>query len=150
MPFTRFLWYDVKTFLAGDVLPKVDIATMLNSLEARSPFLDHKVVEFAFSLPTSIKRPRLKSGKYLIKKTFADLLPEGHFDRPKMGFSPPLAKWLRSTLREWCGDQLGTSACSDYLKAEQLQCLFKEHQDGADHSKILWLSAVFCHWASRR
>lgn len=149
-PFTRFLWYDVKTFLAGDVLPKVDIATMLNSLEARSPFLDHKVVEFAFSLPTSIKRPRLKSGKHLIKKTFADLLPEGHFDRPKMGFSPPLAKWLRTTLRSWCGDQLRTVACREYLNSAYLDRLFQEHQNGADHSKILWLSAVFCHWASHR
>jgi asparagine synthase (glutamine-hydrolysing) len=146
--FTRFLWYDVKTFLAGDVLPKVDIATMLNSLEARSPFLDHKVVEFAFSLPTSIKRPRLKSGKHLIKKAFAGLLPEGHFDRPKMGFSPPLAKWLRTTLRQWCGDQLHSGGCREHLQAEYLQRLFDEHQKGADHSKVLWLSAVFAHWAS--
>ena len=149
-PFTRFLWYDVKTFLAGDVLPKVDIATMLNSLEARSPFLDHKVVEFAFSLPTSIKRPRLKSGKHLIKKTFAGLLPDGHFDRPKMGFSPPLAKWLRTTLRSWCGDQLRTTACREHLNSDHLDRLFQEHQNGADHSKILWLSAVFCHWVSHR
>ncbi len=148
--FTRFLWYDVKTFLAGDVLPKVDIATMLNSLEARSPFLDHKVVEFAFSLPTAIKRPRLKSGKHLIKKAFADLLPEGHFERPKMGFSPPLAKWLRGTLRSWCGDQLSTAACREYLNADHLHRLFREHENGADHSKMLWLSAVFCHWASNR
>jgi asparagine synthase (glutamine-hydrolysing) len=148
--FTRFLWYDVKTFLAGDVLPKVDIATMLNSLEARSPFLDHKVVEFAFSLPTSIKRPRLKSGKHLIKKTFADLLPDGHFDRPKMGFSPPLAKWLRTTLRQWCGDQLHTAACREYLDSDHLDLLFHEHQNGSDHSKVLWLSAVFSHWAASK
>jgi asparagine synthase (glutamine-hydrolysing) len=145
----RFLFYDMQTFLSGDVLPKVDIATMMNSIEARSPFLDHGLIEFAFSLPTSLRRRNLKDGKYLLKKTFASLLPSGHFARPKMGFSPPLARWLRDLLRDWCGDRLAGQACRDWLNQALLRRLFAEHQNGADHSRKLWLAAIFCEWAEQ-
>ncbi|MDH3513560.1 MAG: asparagine synthase (glutamine-hydrolyzing), partial [Gammaproteobacteria bacterium] len=80
---TRFLYYEMNTFLAGDVLPKVDIATMLNSIEARSPFLDHRLMEFIFSLPMRYKLKGLRQSKWLLKETFKDLLPPGFFDRPK-------------------------------------------------------------------
>jgi asparagine synthase (glutamine-hydrolysing) len=143
----RFLFYDLNTFLASDVLPKVDIATMMNSLEARSPFLDQQVVEFAFSLTPDLRRPRLKEGKSLVKETIADLLPPGHFNRPKMGFSPPLASWLRTLLRDWCGDLLSSGVCKAWLNQSLLQQWFGEHQQGCDHSRRLWTAAVFCQWA---
>ncbi len=146
----RFLFYDVNTFLTGDVLPKVDIATMMNSLEARSPFLDQRVIEFAFSLPAELRRPRVKDGKSLLKKTFAPLLPPGHFERPKMGFSPPLKSWLQTLLRDWCGDRLAGGACRQLLNQPRLKKLFEEHQAGRDHSRTLWTAAVFCEWAEQQ
>ena len=146
---TRFLYYDVNTFLSSGVLAKVDITSMMNSLEVRSPFLDPKVVEFAFSLPLRFKVRNFTTGKWLLRRAFAELLPPGHFDRPKMGFSPPLNIWLRTHLKEWCGDLLASESCRHHLNQPLLQRLFKEHQNGADHGKTLWLSAIFCEWSQQ-
>lgn len=146
----RFLFYDMNTFLTGDVLTKVDIATMMNSLEARSPFLDQRVIEFAFSLTPNLRRPRLKDGKTLLKETFASMLPPGHFDRPKMGFSPPLAGWLRTLLKDWCGDLISGNVCNNWLDQSLLQKWFTEHQQGKDRSRRLWTAAIFCEWAGQR
>jgi asparagine synthase (glutamine-hydrolysing) len=145
----RFLFFDMNTFLMGDVLPKVDIATMMNSLEARSPFLDHRVIEFAFSLTPELRRPKLKDGKSLLKKTFASLLPPGHFDRPKMGFSPPLGTWLRTLLKDWCGDLLASATCKEWLNRPLMERWFIEHQQGKDRARRLWTAAIFCEWAQQ-
>jgi asparagine synthase (glutamine-hydrolysing) len=146
---TDFLYYDVKTFLANDVLPKVDIATMLNSVEARSPFLDHRVVEFVLSLPREYKLRGFHGNKYLLKETFADLLPAGLFQRPKMGFTPPMETWLRTLLKEWCADQLSSDVARRVFNHADLMRRYQEHQAGANHARVLWMSAVFCQWANQ-
>src|SRR5205814_3088599 len=81
----RILSVDVQTYLPGDLLVKMDIATMAHSLEARSPFLDHEFMELAASLPSAMKLHG-RTTKYLLKRALADVLPAGILDRPKMGF----------------------------------------------------------------
>ena len=87
---------DLLTYLPGDLLVKVDLASMAHSLECRSPFLDHRVVELALSLPINHKL-RLRGGrsKVVLKTAFADLIPPAILTRPKMGFGVPLDRWFR-------------------------------------------------------
>jgi len=83
----RYLYLDLTTYLPEDILFKVDIASMANSLECRSPFLDHKLIEFAASLPGRYKLSPAGRHKHILKAAFADWLPRGFMDRPKKGFS---------------------------------------------------------------
>src|SRR5690606_32697444 len=96
---TRTTCADVLTYLPFDILKKVDIASMAYSLEARSPFLDHHVVELASRMPISLK---LKNGrgKVILTETFADLLPASIQTRSKMGFGVPLTPWFRNELKD--------------------------------------------------
>jgi asparagine synthase (glutamine-hydrolysing) len=131
---------DVKSYLPFDLLTKVDIASMANSLEARSPFLDHVVMEFAAQLPAHFKLHGRQS-KYLLKKTFADLLPAENIRRRKMGFGVPMAKWLRTSSRELLQDTLLSNRARErgYFKPERVDHLMQEHvAERADHSFQLW------------
>ncbi len=94
---------DVNNYLPDDLLVKMDVATMAHSLEGRSPFLDHKLMEFAASLPVNLK---IRNGvsKYLLKAAFRKVLPDEILDRPKMGFGVPLGRWLRGNLKEMLVD----------------------------------------------
>ena len=96
----RYLNLDLTTYLPEDILFKVDAASMAVSLECRSPFLDHKLIEFAASLPGQFKLSRAGRHKHILKEAFADWLPRGFMDRPKKGFSVPLARWLREDLAD--------------------------------------------------
>ncbi len=131
---------DVQSYLPFDLLVKVDITSMANSLEARSPFLDHEVMEFAARLPVSLK---LRGGqlKYLLKRTFADLLPIENVKRRKMGFGIPLGAWLRGELRELTTDTLLSTRAMQrgYFQRSALERLLNEHKQAmADHSFQLW------------
>ena len=131
---------DIKSYLPYDLLTKVDIASMANSLEARSPFLDHVVMEFAAQLPTHLKLHGRQS-KYLLKKTFADLLPTENVRRRKMGFGVPIAKWLRTSSRELLQDTLLSHRARErgYFKPDRVDYLVREHvAEKADHSFQLW------------
>ena len=131
---------DIKSYLPYDLLTKVDIASMANSLEARSPFLDHVVMEFAAQLPTHLKLHGRQS-KYLLKKTFSDLLPTENVRRRKMGFGVPIAKWLRTSLRELLQDALLSHRARErgYFKPDRVDHLVREHvAEKADHSFQLW------------
>ena len=131
---------DIKSYLPYDLLTKVDIASMANGLEARSPFLDHVVMEFAARLPTHFKLHRRQS-KYLLKKTFADLLPTENVRRRKMGFGVPIAKWLRTSSRELLQDTLLSHRARErgYFKPDRVDHLVREHvAERADHSFQLW------------
>ena len=131
---------DIKSYLPYDLLTKVDIASMANSLEARSPFLDHVVMEFAAQLPAHLKLHGRQS-KYLLKKTFADLLPTENVRRRKMGFGVPIAKWLRTSSRELLQDTLLSHRAKErgYFKSNQVDHLVREHvAERADHSFQLW------------
>src|SRR5882724_6073716 len=91
---------DQMTYLPNDLLVKVDIASMANSLEARSPFLDHKVIEFAASLPESLKMRRFET-KSLLKKVAARLVPKEVVYRRKMGFGVPVGNWFRGEMKDF-------------------------------------------------
>ena len=131
---------DIKSYLPYDLLTKVDIASMANSLEARSPFLDHVVMEFAAQLPAHLKL-RGRQPKYLLRKTFADLLPTENVRRRKMGFGVPIARWLRTSSRELLQDTLLSNRAKErgYFKPDKVDHLVREHVAGrTDHSFQLW------------
>ena len=138
---------DVRTYLPGDLLVKMDIATMANSLEARSPLLDHHVMEFAASLPASMKI-RGRSGKWLLKQVGRGWLPDAVLDRPKMGFGVPVAAWLRNELRDLAHDALcdTTARGRPYFEAATVDRLLDEHEAGVDHSRKIWALLCFELW----
>jgi asparagine synthase (glutamine-hydrolysing) len=149
-PVSATAYVDLCTYLPGDLLVKVDITSMAHSLEARSPFLDHPLVELAASLPTEMKL-RGRRDKYILKKAFADLLPEETLRRGKMGFGVPIAHWLRNELRGFLRDHLPGKGCeSGPFSRKTVENLVAEHlNETADHSHRLWALLVFELWARR-
>jgi asparagine synthase (glutamine-hydrolysing) len=131
---------DVESYLPFDLLVKVDITSMANSLEARSPFLDHEVMEFAARLPVDLKL-RGKQAKYLLKRAFPEMLPAENVSRRKMGFGVPVGEWFRSSLRSLLEDALLSeqSAKRLYFQPQEIRRLLGEHLERrADHSFKLW------------
>src|SRR5512132_1470656 len=122
---------DIMTYLPNDLLVKVDIATMANSLEARSPFLDHHVIEFAASLPERLKLRRLTT-KYLLKKVLRQLLPSENLDRKKMGFGVPIGHWFRDRLQPFLRETLLAEAAlkRGLFKPEAVKQLVGLHTRG--------------------
>ena len=137
---SRTLYVDIMTYLSDDLLVKIDIATMANSLEARSPFLDHKLMEFAASLPSQLKLRRLTS-KYILKKSLRELLPSPIRRRSKMGFGVPISDWFRNELRGYLSGVLlsETSLRRGYFQEGYIRQLLNEHCQGRhDHGYRLW------------
>ncbi|MEP7272128.1 MAG: asparagine synthase (glutamine-hydrolyzing) [Acidobacteriota bacterium] len=131
---------DIESYLPYDLLVKVDITSMANSLEARSPFLDHEVMEFAARLPVNLKL-RGRESKYLLKRAFRDLLPVENVARRKMGFGVPVGEWFRNELRELLRDALlsDEAAARGYFDREAVAKLVNEHLEGkVDYSGKLW------------
>ena len=131
---------DVQSYLPYDLLVKVDITSMANSLEARSPFLDHEVMEFAARLPIGMKL-KGKTLKYLPKRAFSDLLPPENVNRGKMGFGVPVGQWFRGPLRELLHDALLSeqSLSRGYFQREPLERMVREHVEGrVDRQLVLW------------
>jgi asparagine synthase (glutamine-hydrolysing) len=131
---------DVRSYLPYDLLVKVDITSMANSLEARSPFLDHEVMEFAARLPADMKLNGRRS-KYLLKKTFSDLLPAENVNRRKMGFGVPVGEWFRTSLRPLLEDALLSEQFETRgdFNAQTVRGLVSEHLERkADYSFQLW------------
>jgi asparagine synthase (glutamine-hydrolysing) len=135
----RTLDADVQTYLPGDLLVKMDIATMAHSLEARSPFLDHRVMEFAASLPAAMKLSDGKT-KRILKLASRGVLPDEIIDRPKKGFAVPLGAWLRGELKDLSHDLLTDTTAQQrgYFNISAVRQLLKEHQEGLDHSPRLY------------
>ncbi len=135
----------MKTYLPGDILTKVDRASMAHSLEVRVPFLDHPLAEWATGLPAGWKL-RGGEGKYLLKKALEPHLPDEILYRPKMGFGVPLARWFRGPLRERLRRDLLEDGLADTGLFNQscLQRLVNEHLSGLrDHSAALWSLLMF-------
>jgi asparagine synthase (glutamine-hydrolysing) len=132
---------DINTYLPDDLLVKMDIATMAYSVEGRSPFLDHQLMEFAASLPPQLKMHG-GSGKILLKSALRGVLPDEILDRRKMGFGVPLGRWFREELRDLPREVLmGTDArVHAYVKPSAIAQMIQEHQDEhTDHSLRLWV-----------
>src|SRR5438128_878854 len=137
----RMLDTDVKTYLPGDLLVKMDTATMAYSVEGRSPFLDHHLMEFAASLPARFKLHGM-SGKVMLKSALRGVLPDEVLDRSKMGFGVPLARWFRKELRHLPGTLLlqQDARVHTYVKPTAIQKMIDEHHtEAADHSLRLWV-----------
>src|SRR6202035_32342 len=132
-PLSQAFYMDLKTYLVDDILTKVDRASMANSLEVRVPLLDHKVVEFAYSLPIELKI-RNGKGKYLLRETMRRHLPGGHLDLQKKGFCIPIGPWMRGDLRDWAREIiLNNKATADYLDAAGLEQVWNWFQGGRSH-----------------
>jgi asparagine synthase (glutamine-hydrolysing) len=131
---------DVNTYLPDDLLVKIDIATMAYSVEARSPLLDHAVMELAASLPAGYK---LGGGvtKRVLKEAFRGVVPDDILDRPKKGFGVPLRHWFRDELRDLPREMLldPGAGTREWLEPHEVERLIDEHRDErADHSLRLW------------
>ena len=145
---TRASLADIVTYLPSDLLTKVDIASMAHGLECRQPFLDHRLVEFAASLPMAYKL-RWGRGKWLLQRAFRDRLPAEIWQRKKMGFGVPLDHWFRKELRDLTHDSLLTDAAHTavYFRPEAMRKLFDEHQTQRfDHSARLWALLMLEMW----
>jgi asparagine synthase (glutamine-hydrolysing) len=144
-PLALLQYIDIRTYLVGDILTKVDRASMANSLEVRVPFLDHKFVEWSAKVPTAQKL-RAGEGKYVLKKAMEPYLPADILYRPKMGFRVPLAEWFRGPLQQ----QVRSALLSDVIKDSGLFRMdtitrwLDQHQSGQrDHSTALWTLLMF-------
>jgi asparagine synthase (glutamine-hydrolysing) len=150
-PIDRLLRADLLTYLPEDLLVKMDRATMANSLEARSPLLDHKLVEFAARLPIDQKIDG-KTTKVLLRSIAKRLMPAAHVDRPKMGFAAPIVEWFQGDL----GDRfielvLAPDAASrDYLDPMLAREMIERHRSGLERfDGELWSLLMFELWARR-
>jgi len=145
-PVTLAQYVDLKTWLPGDILTKVDRTAMASSLEVRVPMLDHSFVNWALGLPQTAKRSG-GSGKVLLKRAFERLLPRDLLYRPKQGFSVPLADWFRDAMGRHFRDAVRSGrrfAAADYLDVDVVDGLLAQHLGGKyDHSRSLWLVWMF-------
>jgi asparagine synthase (glutamine-hydrolysing) len=144
----RMLSTDLIDSLPGDMLTKVDLMSMANSLEVRVPMLDHRVVELAFEIPVAEKLQRGVT-KRVLKETFQDLLPPGHTRQPKSGFEIPISRWLRTDLRFLVDRFLSEERIRDrgLFNFDVVSDLVRSHRQGTtDTSWMLWNLIVFQNW----
>lgn len=144
----QLLYVDFNSYLPQCLMTKMDIASMANSLEARSPLLDHKLIEFVYPLKSSYKMKGFKT-KYILKQTFKDMLPKNIYGRGKMGFGIPLGVWFRGELKkrfeELCLSEKALSR--GYFNREYLLNLWSEHQSfKRDHGYKLWALLMLELW----
>jgi asparagine synthase (glutamine-hydrolysing) len=144
----RALMSDTANYLPNDLLVKVDIASMAVSLEARSPFLDHHLMEFAASLPAHYKVRRFTT-KHLLKRALKGLIPSENLNRGKMGFGVPLSHWFRSDLKRFLRENLlsNRSLARGYFNPAVVRRLIDDHAGArADYSHQLWTLLMLELW----
>ncbi|MEK0450481.1 MAG: Asparagine synthetase [Verrucomicrobiota bacterium] len=143
----RTLYTDLHHYLPGALLVKADRVTMAHSLEARSPFLDHELMELAARLPVNWKI-RGTTTKWILRDLFRDFLPERIAGRGKLGFSVPLARWFAGPNLDAVRDLLGSGArCHGFLSAENISKLIEQNRSGRfDHGKKIWALLVLENW----
>jgi asparagine synthase (glutamine-hydrolysing) len=144
----QLLKVDTKIYLPDDILVKVDRMSMAHSLEARTPFLDYRLVEFAGTLPLRLKQTH-REGKVLLKRAMSDRLPPGIVRRRKAGFNVPAAIWLRGPLCEVAGEYLGEAAVRDsgVFDPRVIPTIWREHVEmRRDWSREIFGLLMFQLW----
>ena len=146
---SRMMFRDQMLYLPDDILVKLDRASMATSLEMRPPLLDHRVVEFAWSLPVEVGKFRHGQSKWILRELLHQYVPKKLFDRPKQGFGIPIHDWLRGPLREWAHELLSLASLSacPRLRAEAVQRLWQNHCNGTiDAGHALWNVLMLMAW----
>ena len=143
----RLCELDARTYLPDDIFFKVDVASMTHSLEARAPLVDHHVMELAAALPGHLKLRKGK-GKYILKKAFADLVPEVIRERRKKGFASPTRGWFAGPLRQFARDLLLSQHARGrgLFDTARVERLLDRHQAGEDHGERIWNLVVLEQW----
>jgi len=147
----QMMRWDILGYLPDDILVKVDRATMRHSLEARTPLLDHRIVEFALAQPLS-RKIRNRESKWLMRQLLYRHVPRSLIERPKKGFTLPLGTWLRGPLREWASDMLSPSAlkAAGWLESVPVQRAWQEHLSGLrNNQQRLWILLMLQAWAQK-
>jgi asparagine synthase (glutamine-hydrolysing) len=147
-PLFSMLHYDYVGYLPEDILVKVDRASMAVSLESRSPLLDHRVLEFAWSLPESYLFDG-KNGKLVLRELLTRYVPKALIDRPKRGFSVPVKEWLVGPLRDWAEALVSEQALKQQgiFDAQEIRQVWAQHLKGwANHSELIWAILMFQSW----
>ena len=147
-----YLWFDQKYYLPDDILTKVDRISMAHSLEVRPPFVDHRIVEFAASLPPAVMRIRGSQQKVILRKLMQGKLPATVLSRPKVGFDIPAHEWLRGILRPLLEATLADAAAQhgEFFRMEEIEALNRAHQ--TRHANLgyhLWGLLTLFLWIKR-
>lgn len=144
---SKILYTDLKMYLPGDILAKVDRMSMANSLEVRSPLLDHKVIEYAARIPSSMKM-KYGNKKHILKEAFKRILPEEILKRKKHGFDVPLNRWFRNDLKNIAHDVLfNQKEMNLFFNNDQIRKIWFDHQSGKfENGTVLWTLMIFSLW----
>lgn len=137
---------DLYRYLPDDILHKVDRASMAVSIETRAPLLDHRVIEYAWQLPLSIKR-KDGTSKWVLKQVLSKYIPQNLWDRPKRGFGVPISNWLRNDLKTWAEALIYGESTQKYFFQEKVIDIWNQHISGRfDRGAYLWSILLFLSW----
>ena len=141
---------DTLTYLPDDILVKVDRAAMAASLETRVPFLDPRVIDFAWHVPLG-QKVRAGQGKWLLRQLLYRYVPRELMERPKQGFGVPIEHWLRGPLRDWAEDLLSPSALAadGLLNPSSIRAMWERHLSGRNVQYALWNVLMYMAWKQR-